>query len=90
MVDFLNIVSTPGPVLSRSRLGLAKLVTRLTRLRTRLVKARARSLTIYESNHKIHNCIVSFSYVNVICLSKSDLKPELNQIKHVGGVLESS
>ena len=56
---FLNIVSTPGPGLSRSRPGLARLVTRLakrlclsklvTRLtcqKTRLVKARARSLTI--------------------------------------------
>ena len=29
-VDFLNIVSTPGPVLSRSRLGLVRLVTRLS------------------------------------------------------------
>ena len=28
VVDFLNIVSTPGPVLSRSRLGLVRLVTR--------------------------------------------------------------
>ena len=27
-MDFLNIVSTPGPVLSRSRLGLVRLVTR--------------------------------------------------------------
>ena len=48
----------PGPDLSRSWLGLvrlltrlakatlAKLVTRLARSRTRLVKARARSLTI--------------------------------------------
>ena len=30
VVDFLNIVSTPGPVLSRSRLGLVRLVTRLS------------------------------------------------------------
>ena len=30
MVDFLNIVSTPGPVMSRSRLGLVRFVTRLT------------------------------------------------------------
>ena len=29
-VGFLNIVSTPGPVLSRSRLGLVRLVTRLS------------------------------------------------------------
>ena len=38
---FLNIVSTPGPGLSRLRLGLAMLVTRL-------VKARARTLTIVD------------------------------------------
>ena len=30
VVDFLNIVSTPGLVLSRSRLGLVRFVTRLT------------------------------------------------------------
>ena len=30
VVDFLNIVSTPGPVLLRSRLGLVRLVTRLS------------------------------------------------------------
>ena len=29
-VDFLNIVSTPGPVLSRSRLGMVRLETRLS------------------------------------------------------------
>ena len=53
----LYLVSTPDPDLSRlrlglvgwvtssARLGLAKLVTGLTRLGTKLVKARARSLT---------------------------------------------
>ena len=30
VVDFLNIVSTPGQVLLRSRLGLVRLVTRLS------------------------------------------------------------
>ena len=66
----------PGPDLSRSRLGLvrlltrtakarlAKLVTRLARSRTRLVKARARSLTISQ--------------------------PKLDHIELVGGVLKSS
>ena len=67
---FLNIVSTPGPGLSRSRPGLARLVTRLakrlclsklvTRLtcqKTRLVKARARSLTI-KSKHIIRMLIL--------------------------------
>ena len=29
-MGFLNIVSTPGPVMSRSRLGLVRFVTRLT------------------------------------------------------------
>ena len=33
VVDFLNIVSTPGPVLSRSRLGLVRLMTRLAKVR---------------------------------------------------------
>ena len=32
-VDFLNIVSTPGLVLSRSRLGWVRLVTRLSKAR---------------------------------------------------------
>jgi len=30
VVAFLNIVSSPGPVMSRSRLGLVRFVTRLT------------------------------------------------------------
>ena len=30
VVGVLNIVSTPGPVMSRSRLGLVRLVTRLS------------------------------------------------------------
>ena len=58
VVVCLIIVSTPGPDLSRFRLGLVRLVPRstkarfgqvgdqLVRSRTRLVKARARSLTI--------------------------------------------
>ena len=33
VVGFLNIVSTPGRVLSRSRLGLVRLVTRLAKAR---------------------------------------------------------
>ena len=32
-MDFLNIVSTPGLVLSRSRLGWVRLVTRLSKAR---------------------------------------------------------
>ena len=61
------IVSTPGPnfVKVRARFGqfgdeygqgfihyMAKLVTRLARSKTRLVKGRARSLTILPRNHK--------------------------------------
>ena len=38
----------PGPDLSRLRLSLVRLVTGLARSRTRLVKARAMSLTIIQ------------------------------------------
>ena len=68
---FLNIVSTPCQVLSRSRLGLVRFVTRLTQARfgkvddqvdqaEDQVKARARSLT------KISLCMHRKKYVECI------------------------